>query len=111
MNNLQLMITILMVLISLAVLPACNEGEISQEGNTTDLISKGVFTKQKTVAPGAQCLSGGVEVYSGIDENNNGTLDTSEIDVTEVICNGDKSLVDVMNEPAGANCAAGRCHE
>ncbi|MGK5095507.1 hypothetical protein WDW89_26285 [Deltaproteobacteria bacterium TL4] len=44
---------------------------------------------------------------AGIDEDNNGTLDAAEIDVTDVVCHGDKSLTSVTDESAGTNCAAG----
>ncbi|MGK5093979.1 hypothetical protein WDW89_18450 [Deltaproteobacteria bacterium TL4] len=81
---------------------------VIEEGKTTDLgtvilyvLSKGVLTTQKTVDPSAKCPSGGVEIYSGIDENDNGTLDAAEIDVTDVVCHGDKSLTSVTDEPAG----------
>ncbi|MGK5091012.1 DUF1566 domain-containing protein [Deltaproteobacteria bacterium TL4] len=87
---------------------------VIEEGKTTDLgmvilylISKGVLTTHKTVDPSAKCPSGGVEIYSGIDENDNGTLDATEIDVTDVVCHGDKSLTSITNEPNGTNCATG----
>lgn len=59
------------------------------------------------VAPGAECPAGGVRVDMGIDENENGLLDASEIDASEVVCNGDAALVKVTQEPKGTHCSGG----
>ena len=59
---------------------------------------------------GLNCTSGGYKVISGIDLNNNNILDTSEIQSTKYICNGNNgnnSLLSVIPEPVGTNCSAG----
>ena len=40
------------------------------------------------VSPGAQCAGGGVQVDTGIDDNRDGVLDASEVESSEVTCNG-----------------------
>jgi len=62
---------------------------------------------------GDNCTSGGHKIETGIDTNNNGTLDSDEVQSTQYICNGtdglngQSSLVDVTEEPVGANCSSG----
>lgn len=59
---------------------------------------------------GENCSSGGFKVVSGIDINKNDILDTSEIQNTKYICNGNNgnnSLLNVIPESAGANCSSG----
>lgn len=41
--------------------------------------------------PGTNCSNGGFSVQSGLDINDNGTLDTSEVTSTEYLCNGDNA--------------------
>tara|TARA_R110002049_G_C9119525_1_gene558277 strand:+ start:768 stop:1373 length:606 start_codon:yes stop_codon:yes gene_type:complete len=41
--------------------------------------------------PGAICSNGGFSVQSGLDINDNGTLDTNEVSSTEYLCNGDNA--------------------
>lgn len=80
-----------------------------------------------TENPGSKCTAGGVSIQSGIDADNDGTLDDDEVsaDQTRVICNGTNgengtngtasdagtngltALTRVTAEPDGANCAAG----
>lgn len=38
---------------------------------------------------GVNCSSGGFKIISGVDLNNNNTLDENEVQNTEYICNGD----------------------
>lgn len=67
-------------------------------------------TAQTTIPEGDICSSGGVKLDYGIDDNRNGKLDAAEVDGSEYICNGadgSSTLVNVTEEPAGANCAAG----
>ncbi|MGB0956409.1 MAG: DUF7151 family protein [Panacagrimonas sp.] len=45
-----------------------------------------------TVPPGQICEFGGIQIDSGIDDNNNGTLDTAEVDNSDVICNASSAL-------------------
>ncbi len=68
---------------------------------------------------GTNCASGGKKVSVGLDTNNNGVLDSSEITSIDYICNGASgtdgtngtnglnSLVSIVSEPAGVNCANG----
>ena len=62
---------------------------------------------------GTNCEAGGKKIQSGLDSNNNGVLDSSEIAETEYICNGVagvtglNSLVNTIDESVGSNCEAG----
>ena len=62
---------------------------------------------------GINCSSGGYKVISGLDLNENGVLDDTEIQNTEYICNGDdgangnNSLLNIVEEPIGDNCSSG----
>ncbi len=56
--------------------------------NGTD--GKNTLAKTTTEAAGANCTTGGVKIEYGLDANNNGTLDLSEINasLTKYVCNG-----------------------
>jgi hypothetical protein len=56
--------------------------------NGTD--GKNTLTKTTTESAGANCTTGGVKLEYGLDANNNGTLDVSEINasLTKYVCNG-----------------------
>ena len=62
-------------------------------------------------AAGANCVSGGHKLDSGIDDDADGTLQVAEIDSTTYICDGTdgidglNTLVNMAIEAAGANCA------
>ena len=68
---------------------------------------------------GINCLIGGIRIDTGVDDNDNGTLNLAEIDASEYLCNGApgadgvqgddglKSLELITDEPAGANCQSG----
>jgi hypothetical protein len=64
-------------------------------------------------APGANCAAGGKKLTAGVDANDNGVLDAGEIAATTYICNGaagasgENSLIAMVDEAPGANCAAG----
>lgn len=61
-------------------------------------------------APGSNCENGGQKIETGIDNNSNGTLESTEVQNTRYVCNGvngNTSLTTVITEPAGANCANG----
>ena len=51
---------------------------------------KNTLAKTTTEAAGANCTTGGVKIEYGLDANNNGTLDVSEINatLTRYVCNG-----------------------
>lgn len=68
---------------------------------------------------GARCAAGGKRLDVGTDTDDDGVLDVAEIKATQYVCNGTNGtngsngtnglngLVAVVDEPAGANCAAG----
>lgn len=66
-----------------------------------------------TESAGANCTTGGTAVQTGVDDNGNGTLDSSEIDATRYVCNGatggtgTNALVATVAEAQGPNCANG----
>lgn len=57
--------------------------------------------------PGANCVAGGQQLTSGVDEDGNGLLEGAEIDDVVFVCEAVANLVTVAEEPAGANCADG----
>ena len=62
---------------------------------------------------GENCSHGGVKVQIGLDDNDDGALDDSEVDETRFVCNGDNAsdgpleLVRLEDEAAGENCERG----
>ena len=90
---------------------ACGGGAESTSAADDGIAS--TVASAKIIAPGSQCPNGGIQVDSGIDENDNGLLDDSEIDSSEVLCNGIDganglgSLISMSDEQAGANCEFG----
>ena len=68
---------------------------------------------KSVVAPGATCPTGGVTLYSGVDENGDGTLQESERDTSDTICNGSDgssaAAILIEKEPlsAGVACPTG----
>lgn len=62
---------------------------------------------------GDNCSAGGVKIESGIDLNNNGVLDSDEVQSINFICNGNdspngsNSLINVIEESSGDNCSSG----
>ncbi len=59
---------------------------------------------------GVHCGSGGVRVDAGLDSDGNGQLSASEVGSTQYMCQGaagpSGALVQMRDEPRGANCAA-----
>lgn len=52
------------------------------------------LVRQVTIAPGdVRCPTGGVEVQSGLDTSNDGTLDAGEVTSRTVVCNGNTGAV------------------
>lgn len=71
---------------------------------------KSVAHRLATAAPSSTCPNGGITVFSGIDSNGNGALDTAEGSTSQLICNGVNGLTTVLAstpEPKGSNCPAG----
>lgn len=59
---------------------------------------------------GANCAAGGQKIEYGIDDDDSGTLEASEVDGTEYVCNGSDgltSLIATADESPGANCTYG----
>jgi MYXO-CTERM domain-containing protein len=59
---------------------------------------------------GDNCENGGTRIDVGIDDNDNGTLDTDEVDQTTYVCNGTdgtSQLLRITDEQAGTNCEKG----
>ena len=97
-----------------------NNGQLdAAEVTDTAFICSGIDGQQSLVAvtpepAGANCAAGGNRVDSGVDSNENGSLDAAEVVSTSYVCNGINgtpgaggNAVRVSSEPAGANCVAG----
>ena len=104
----------LISLCAIFALSACeNKSENTSPPQGGSTLNSSLYVATSVIAPGAECANGGISVKSGLDTNNNGTLDNSEITETQIVCNGIdgnnglNSLVSVSDEPAGANCGAG----
>ncbi|WNG42743.1 hypothetical protein F0U60_00495 [Archangium minus] len=63
--------------------------------------------------PGARCPQGGTAIQTGLDDNEDGSLNDDEVEQTSYVCsgggnqNGSMSLVRLIPEAAGAKCASG----
>ncbi|MEO0605131.1 MAG: right-handed parallel beta-helix repeat-containing protein, partial [Myxococcota bacterium] len=88
------------------------------EVTSTDYLCAGLDAIQPLIgvdleSPGQNCPVGGHIVGLGFDDNRNGVLDGAEVTTTFYVCDGtdgtdgQSSLVDVVDEPAGNNCASG----
>lgn len=73
--------------------------------------SNGLNSLVKTTleGPSMNCFTGGVKYEFGLDANNNGILDVSEINATQTkyVCNGKNAISRTTPEAAGANCSEG----
>lgn len=62
---------------------------------------------------GSNCAAGGQKILTGIDDNGNRVLDVAEEDSASFVCNGvdgdsgTGTIVEVLDESPGANCASG----
>ena len=59
---------------------------------------------------GGNCENGGIKINSGIDNNDNGVLEETEIMSSAYVCNGidgNSSLTKITNENSGLNCENG----
>ena len=104
------------MLLCIATLMACGGGSGSDDTTLSGQEENGLSTlaiSTQTVAPGPQCAEGGVEIDTGVDTNQNGILDTSEVTDTYNLCHGqdgDNGLVAIINTEelsAGLECALG----
>ncbi|WP_033076240.1 DUF7151 family protein [Thalassotalea sp. ND16A] len=89
----------------------CN-GQNGEDG--TDGLSSLLATTE--IQPGDICLTGGFQIETGVDLNNNGILDAGEVEKTESICNGHNggngddgltSLILTSEIAAGEDCPTG----
>ena len=98
--------------ITLLALTACGGGGggggAGGNGNETTLTpGSSTITRQVVLDVGHEvCTQGGAEIFYGIDENGNGTLDPEEEDGSAVICHGQNGA-DGTNGAAGADGANG----
>lgn len=89
--------------------------EPTEVDSTTDQCSTAIIvdglTTLTTTSPAtaAQCAFGGYVLFSGLDDNRNGTLESSERDSTAVLCNGANGFASLATqEPyTGSSCASG----
>ncbi len=87
----------------------CRKGDIGPVGPSG---TKSLLDVQ-ALAAGTACTNGGVIIRAGIDINNNGKLDSTEVDQTQNVCNGAngpaglKSLLDIEPLAAGTACLNG----
>lgn len=84
-----------------------------------EIIVPDAFLLAEGEATESQCPTGGLVLRSGPDLNANGVLDDSEVQDTQIVCNGDvggdgndgndgnNALLRRSEEPAGANCENG----
>lgn len=87
-----------------------NEVSASQTEYACAILAEGKTSKVNVVDEplGAHCGNGGYRLESGLDKDNDGTLEASEIESTAYVCNGLNAvngMVKVLDEPKGANCA------
>lgn len=99
-------------LLSLFVLASCG-GNGGGGGAEPEVDGRSVRAAVATVPAGTQCDSGGYRIDSGVDSNGNGQLDSSEVTLSQYVCNGNpgtsgvSALVRAAIEAPGAACATG----
>jgi hypothetical protein len=99
----------------LAAILGCGGG--GGDGETALRAENSAAARTEVLAAGESgCVSGGIRVDAGIDDNGNSVLDDVEVDSSQVVCNGAPGadgtnglagLVDVAAEAAGGNCTHG----
>jgi len=107
-NRNKLLVYIPFILFALLYF-GCRKGDIGPQGlpGTKSLLDV------HPLAAGTACPNGGVIILSGIDINNDGKLDSTEVDQTQNVCNGAngaaglKSILDIQPLPAGSACVNG----
>ncbi len=92
------------------------DGELTvSEVTGTDYVCNGEPGRDALVSvaqedSGTNCPNGGVAISMGTDLDGDGLLAPAEVTSKAYVCNGangSASLVDVQEEPSGANCARG----
>ncbi|HVR21131.1 MAG TPA: hypothetical protein VMS65_15570 [Polyangiaceae bacterium] len=97
----------LALLSSLGLLAACGSDESPGPPGAN---GKNSIAQTLPEPPGIECASGGQKVQTGVDENDDGALDDSEVTSTAYVCNGAsaQALVDVLDIlPGDERCANG----
>ena len=80
-------LNLLLITIIIPFLYSCSKADSPQ--STKQNVSPSSHVKMSTLASeSTSCTYGGVKIEMGIDDNMNGTLDSSEVDKTEYVCNG-----------------------
>jgi hypothetical protein len=100
-------IRIALITVFTLLLASCGGGAGGGKKNTG---LDSIAALSKLIPPGEVCPSGGAEVETGVDVNENGLLDPDEVTNTETICNGSNgfnSMVMFSTEPEGSNCELG----
>ncbi|MFO0749099.1 MAG: OmcA/MtrC family decaheme c-type cytochrome [Myxococcota bacterium] len=94
--------------------PAGEQGEKGDPGGA-GADGKSALVKTSAEAAGSNCANGGVKIEAGTDENDNGVLDSDEVNtaLTSYACNGGsgtspvQTLIKTSDEAAGVNCDYG----
>ena len=101
--------SIMILILSIVVLLTACKGKSGTNGtNGTNGLSALISVVSEP--SGTNCAYGGYKLNVGLDTNDNGILDPSEITSSGYICNGTNglsSLVSVVSEPSGTNCTYG----
>lgn len=96
--------SLLIIFIVLGLFIGCKKESLDGKNSLLDLMIE---------PAGENCSSGGFKIISGLDLNNNGSIDENEIQNTEYICNGDdgsngaNSILNIIPENVGENCSSG----
>ncbi len=96
-------------LISLSILVAlagCDDGDDGKNGVNGTNGSNGLTSliSQINLPVGNDnCLNGGVQIDSGLDDNSNGSLEAGEIDATEYVCSPTLTSIDSADLSATTN--------
>lgn len=105
-------VTLFNGLLIVIFLTACGGGTKSILGTDT-AANEPIVVAILNAAPLNACPNGGITIGSGIDKNSNKILESSEVTSTQYVCNGTSgidsftTLLAVINEPLGNNCATG----
>jgi len=97
-------ITHLLLIITLILTFGCAKDGVNGKNTLVDII---------TEPSGENCSKGGFKIISGLDLNNNNSIDTEEIESIEFVCNGENgnngsnSFINMIPEPEGNNCSFG----
>ena len=94
---------VLFALAGASVLTAACDGDPTSAAAITGASALGT----KTVADAATCSNGGSVLKFGVDDNRDGVLQDSEVDVTQAVCNGVNGLVGVTGAIGATGVAGG----